>query len=88
VNVLTQPATMAVEQPDVTIQGLTMTGQFASGADGGASATGSLSADATMLATTSLGPATGTLTAVRIPDALVPPGLPQPTLYFDAGASP
>ncbi len=88
-DVLTQPATMIVQQPAVTVQGLTMTAQFAPGADGVVRATGSLTADDTYLGKGSLGPGSGTVTARRVPDAQVPPGVPKPPPGdLDAGSSP
>jgi len=87
-DMLTQPATMIVQQPAVTVQGLTMTAQFAPGADGVVRATGSLTADATFLGTAALGAGGGTMTARRVPDNQVPPGVPQPPppSTDDAGA--
>ena len=85
-DMLTQPATMIVEQPAVTVQGLTMTAQFAPGADGVVRATGSLTADATLLGKGSLGPGSGTMTSRRVPPGQTPAGLPQPPALADAGA--
>jgi hypothetical protein len=88
-DMLTEPATMIVQQPAVTVQGLTMTAQFAPGTDGVVRATGSLTADATFLGTAPLGPGGGTMTARRVPDNEVPPGVPQPSSppSGDAGAT-
>lgn len=87
-NVLTQPATMIVHQPAVTVQGLTMSAQFVPGADGVVRATGGLTADDTYLGKTSLGPGSGTVTAIRVPDGKVPPGVPMPPpVDLDAGSS-
>ena len=77
-GVVTAPATMIVESPPVTIDGLTMTAEFAPGAQGVVRATGSLVADMVRLGTSPLGPGKGTMIAVRIPDAAAPPGVPQP----------
>lgn len=86
-DVLTQPATMIVQQPSVTVQGLTMSAQFAPGADGVVRATGSLTADDTYLGKGALGPGSGTVTARRVPDGQVPSGVPQPPPgALDAGA--
>lgn len=85
-DMLTQPATMIVEQPAVTVQGLTMTAQFAPAADGIVHATGSLVADDVLLGKGGLGPGSGTMTALRVPDARVPKGIPQPPLLIDAGS--
>ena len=76
-GVLTAPATMAVEQPKVTVEGLTMTAQFAADGAGIVRATGSLTADTVRLGTNPLGAGRGTMTAVRIPDDKVPPGVPR-----------
>jgi hypothetical protein len=86
VGIVTAPATMIVEQPKVTVQGLTMTARFVKGTDGVTRATGSLIADATLLGTAALGPGKGSMTAVRMPDDKVPPGLPPPAKDTDAGA--
>jgi hypothetical protein len=77
-GVLTAPATMVVESPAVTVEGLTMTASFASGPDGIVRATGSLTADLVRLGTNALGPGKGSMTAVRIPDDRAPPGVPHP----------
>jgi len=77
-GVLTAPATMAVEQPKVTVEGLTMTAQFAPDGKGGVRATGSLTADTVRLGTNPLGAGKGTMTAVRIPDDKVPADVPRP----------
>lgn len=88
-DVLTQPATMIVQQPAVTVQGLTMSAQFAPGADGVVRATGNLTADDTYLGKASVGPGSGTMTARRVPDGQVPPGVPKPPSGdLDAGTSP
>jgi hypothetical protein len=86
-DVLTAPATMIVQQPAVTVQGLTMTSQFAPSGDGIVRATGSLTADNVLLGAGGLGPGSGTMTAVRIPDNLAPTDLPLPPAPPDAGAS-
>ena len=88
-DVLTQPATMIVQQPAVTVQGLTMSAQFAPGSDGVVRATGNLTADDTYLGKASVGPGSGTMTARRVPDGQVPPGVPKPPPGdLDAGSSP
>jgi hypothetical protein len=87
-GVLTAPATMIVQSPAVTVEGLTMTAFFAPDAKDVVRATGSLTADAVYLGTTKLGPGKGTMTATYIPDALLPPGVPRPVrTSADAGAS-
>jgi hypothetical protein len=77
-GVLTAPATMAVEQPKVTVEGLTMTAQFGADPAGVVRATGSLTADTVRLGTNPLGAGKGSMTAVRIPDDKVPPHVPRP----------
>ncbi len=77
-GVLTAPATMTVEQPKVTVEGLTMTAQFAADGAGVVRATGSLTADTVRLGTNPLGAGKGSLTAIRIPDDKVPPDVPRP----------
>lgn len=86
-GVLTAPATMIVESPPVTIEGLTMTASFGPGADGAVRATGSLTADVVRLGTNALGPGKGTLTALRIPDERAPANLPRPPPRADAGTA-
>ena len=85
-GVLTAPATMVVESPKVTVEGLTMTASFAPGPDGIVRATGSLTADVVRLGTNPLGPGKGSMGAVRIPDDRVPPNVPRPPARADAGA--
>lgn len=82
-GLLTAPATMVVQQPPVTVAGLVMTAFFA--ADGHAS--GTLSADVVSLGGNPIGPGKGTMSAIRIPDAVVPANVPRPdpTQVPDAG---
>jgi len=75
---VTAPATMVVESPPVTVAGLTMTAYFAPDDKGVMRATGSLVADAVSLGGNTIGPGKGTMTALRVADAEVPPGIPQP----------
>jgi hypothetical protein len=77
-GVLTAPATMVVESPKVTVEGLTMTASFAAGPDGIVRASGSLTADLVRLGTNPLGPGKGTMTAIRIADDKVPANIPHP----------
>jgi hypothetical protein len=85
-GVLTAPATLIVESPQVTAFGLTLTAQFAPSADGTIRATGSLVADDVHLGRSALGPGKGSMTAVRIPDDRAPPGVPlPPPRAVDAG---
>ncbi|HEY8075417.1 MAG TPA: hypothetical protein VIF62_14935, partial [Labilithrix sp.] len=86
--VLTAPATMVVESPPVTVAGLTMTALFAPDAKGAVRASGSLSADTVSLGGNRIGPGKGTMTAILVPDAEVPPGVPpapMPAPATDAG---
>jgi len=86
-GVVTAPARMVVQQPPVTIEGLSMTAFFGPGAGGAIGATGSLVADSVFLGTNRIGAGKGSMTAVRIPDAEVPPNVPRPKRPTpDAGA--
>jgi hypothetical protein len=77
-GVITAPATMVVESPPVTVEGLTMTAFFGPDAKSSVHATGSLTADAVLLGTTKLGAGKGSMTARFIPVGEVPPNLPRP----------
>ena len=77
-GVITAPATMVVESPPVTVQGLTMTAFFGPDANSSVHATGSLTADAVLLGTTKLGAGKGSMTARFIPAGEVPPNVPRP----------
>lgn len=77
-GVLTAPATMVVESPKVTVEGLTMTASFAPSPDGIVRATGSLTADVVRLGTNPLGPGKGTMTAVKLADDRAPRDIPRP----------
>lgn len=85
-GVLTAPATMVVESPKVTVEGLTMTASFAPGADGIVRASGSLTADLVRLGTNPLGPGKGTMTAIRIADDRAPANIPRPALVGSRGS--
>jgi hypothetical protein len=78
-GVITAPATMVVQSPPVTVEGLTMTAFFGPDAQGNVRATGSLTADTVYLGVTKLGPGKGSMTATFIPVDQVPPGVPRPT---------
>lgn len=78
-GVVTAPATMVVQLPAVTVEGLTMTAFFGPDATGQVRATGSLQADTVYLGTTKLGAGKGSMTATFIPTDKVPPGVPRPT---------
>jgi len=86
VNILTAPGELVVSSPAVTIQGLTFTAQFVPVDGGLVQASGSLTATKTFLGTNDLGPGSGTLAALSIPDAQAPANLPQPGAISDAGA--
>lgn len=77
-GVLTAPATMVVEQPRVTVEGLTLTSSFVKGADGVVRATGSLTADVVRLGENPLGVGQGTMAALRLPDDRAPANVPHP----------
>jgi hypothetical protein len=87
-GVVTAPATMIVESPPVTVEGLTMTAFFGTDSAGNVRATGTLNADTVYLGTTKLGAGKGAMTATFIPVDKVPPGVPAPTkaAAADAGA--
>jgi len=87
-GVVTAPATMVVQSPPVTVEGLTMTAFFGTDTTGRVRATGSLTADAVYLGTNKLGAGKGGMTAAFIPEGQVPPGIPRPTkaAATDAGA--
>ncbi len=86
VNILTAPGVLNVASPDVSIQGLTFTAQFAPVDGGLVMGSGSLTSTKTYLTTDNLGPGAGTLSALSIPDAQAPADLPQPGVEGDAGA--
>lgn len=75
-GVITAPATMVVQQPAVTVEGLTMTAFFGPGADGTTRATGSLIADTVRLNGNRIGAGKGNMNARIIPAGEVPPGVP------------
>jgi hypothetical protein len=78
-GVVTAPATMVVQSPPVTVEGLTMTAFFSPDAQGQVRATGSLTADTVLLGTTKLGAGKGSMTATFIPADKIPAGVPRPT---------
>lgn len=78
-GVVSAPATMVVQSPHVTVEGLTMTGFFGPDATGSVRGTGSLTADTVYLGTTKLGTGKGSMTATLIPEDKVPPDVPPPT---------
>jgi hypothetical protein len=89
-GVVTAPATMVVQSPPVTVEGLTMTAFFGPDAKGTVRATGSLTADTVLLGTNKLGAGKGSMTATFIPVDKVPANVPRPTKSAssaDGGAS-
>lgn len=77
-GVLTAPATMVVESPKVTVEGLTLTASFEPGPDGVVRGNGSLTADLVRLGSVALGPGKGSMTGLRIPDDRAPADVPHP----------
>ena len=87
-GIVTAPATMVVQQPAVTVEGLTLTAFFGPDATGGTRATGSLVADTVRLNGNPIGPGKGSMTATLIPAGKVPPNVPRPVRpAADAGTS-
>jgi hypothetical protein len=86
VNILTQPGELTVPSPAVTAKGLVLTAEFVPVDGGVVQASGALTATELVLGATNLGAGSGTLSAVSIPDAQAPDGLPEPgTENSDAG---
>lgn len=77
-GVVTFPANMIVESPPVTVGGLEMTAFFGADASGVVRATGTLTAQAVSLGGNLIGPGKGTMSAILVPEAQVPPGVPRP----------
>jgi len=75
-GVITAPATMVVQQPAVTVEGLTMTAFFRPGRDGIARATGSMVADTVRLNGNRIGAGKGNMNARLIPASEVSHGVP------------
>jgi hypothetical protein len=78
-GLVTLPATMVVESPPVTVAGLEMTSFFAPDDKGVIRATGTLTAESVALGGNVIGPGKGTMSAILVPEAEVPPGVPRPT---------
>jgi hypothetical protein len=74
----TAPADLVVQQPAVTVGGLTMTASFAADAQGVIRGTGALQSPDVELGTASLGAGQGTMTARSLSVDEVPPGVPAP----------
>ena len=85
-GVVTAPATMIVQSPPVTVEGLRMTGFFGPDATGAVRATGGLTADTVLLGTNTLGAGKGSMTATLIPVDKVPQGVPRATKSASAAA--
>ncbi len=71
------PADVVIQQPAVTVQGIQLTSSFRQEGDAFIG-TGSVTAAQVLIGTTESGKAVGTMVAARIPDELVPPGVPEP----------
>jgi hypothetical protein len=72
----TAPADLVVQQPAVTVGGLTMTASFAPDALGVVRGTGALQSPDVELGTASLGQGQGTMTARSVSTSEAPPGIP------------
>lgn len=81
--IITAPATLAVVSPPVTVSGMTMTAFF----DASGRATGNLAADSVSLNGNLIGPGKGTMTAILVPPAQVPPGVPPAPARAAAGTT-
>ncbi|MDB4944360.1 MAG: hypothetical protein JWP97_3894 [Labilithrix sp.] len=85
-GIITAPATMVVQQPAVTVEGLTMTAFFGADASGAVRATGSLVADTVRLNGNRIGAGRGNMTARLIPAGEVPAGVPPAPARTGAAA--
>lgn len=74
----TLPARMVVESPPVTVEGLVLSSSFEVDDAGVLRGGGGVTAEQILLFGTPSGAGKGTFTARRIPDAEVPPGVPDP----------
>jgi hypothetical protein len=75
---ITAPVDVVVQSPSVTLRNTQITGSFKPGPGDILEGTGSISADDVLLGTTTSGPASGSMSAHSVPEAQVPPGVPQP----------
>ena len=75
---ITAPVDVVVQLPAVTLRNTQITGSFTPGPGDILQGTGSISADDVLLGTTTSGAATGSMSAQSVPEAQVPPGVPQP----------
>jgi len=73
----TAPVDVVVQSPPVTLRNTVLTATFTRDANGGLRGSGSLVADDVILGTSSSGRGEGVISAVRIPDDQVPPGIPD-----------
>lgn len=75
---ITAPVDVVVQSPAVTLRNTQITGSFTPGPGGVLEGTGAISADDVLLGTTTSGAASGSMSAHSIPEAEVPPDVPQP----------
>lgn len=75
---ITAPVDVVVQSPPVTLRNTQITGSFTVKPGDVLDGTGSISADDVLLGTTTSGAATGSMSALSIPEDKVPPGVPQP----------
>ena len=73
----TAPVDVIVQAPPVTLRNTVLTATFSRDAQGALRGSGSLVADDVLLGTSSSGRGEGVISAVRIPDDQVPPGIPD-----------
>ena len=74
----TAPADLIVQQPAVTVGGLTMSASFSADAQGAVRGTGALQSPDVELGTASLGQGQGTMTARSVSASDAPPDIPAP----------
>lgn len=72
------PTDVQVPQPAVTVKGINLSSAFALGDDAVLRASGSFTAQTVFLGPADSGPGSGVLTARRVPDEDIPPGIPKP----------
>jgi hypothetical protein len=74
----TAPANLVVQQPAVSVRGLTIVAQWKAGPDGVLRATGNGNGEDVLLGTGALGPASGTIVARTLSEAEAPKNIPRP----------
>jgi hypothetical protein len=74
----TEPANLAVEQPQVSLDGLLIVASFAKTSGGDLTATGSGTCDDVVFGSAHLGPGHGTVQATSMPAGRAPAGIPMP----------